>query len=161
MSSIIAWAAARKSYLSPLLFLSSAVVLLLSWHCNPVPASAIFNTAYHADYVGPLEARLARRGISGGVMGVGYGMGSGSSYARFSKLLNLSEEDIEKIRVAGTPYQIGVHDRAIVTISGARGSVITYEEYVARATQLRNLLLAAGFGVLVLAIGILVVRGTD
>jgi hypothetical protein len=161
MLSISGWLAARKSYLSPLLFLSGALVLLLAWLCNPIPVSAISNITLHADYVGPLQAEIGRRGVGGGVVGLGYGIGTGSTYARFSKVLNLGEKDLEEIRAAGTPYQVGIYDRSIVTISGARRYVITYDDYVARATRLRNLFLITGFAILMLASGILIARGTD
>lgn len=157
--SVVGWIVARKPYLVPLLLLSSAVLLIVGWYCNPAPESAIFVTTFHADYVGELEGRLRARGIGGGTMGLGYGMAAGSRYARFSKVLNLSEEDIAKIRASGAPYEIGVHDRAIITVSGQRGAVIDYGEYVARATWLRNLLFLAGVAAFVLAIAIQLARG--
>src|SRR5438067_1295371 len=114
--SIVNRLASAKSWLSPLLILCGAIAVLAGWHSNPAPLSAISNVVIHADYVGPLQARLRARGIGGGTMGLGYGMMAGSRYVVFSKTLDLGDEDIQRIRAAGAPYQVGLHQNAIVTV---------------------------------------------
>jgi len=146
------WLAANKSWVAPLLFLAGAGSLITAWHCHPVAESAISIVTFDAEYVGPLKGVLSARGIGGGEIGLGYGMASSRSYARFSRLLDVSEDDIRKIRAAGRPYQVGMLDRDIVTVSGTGGPIISYDDYAARATRYRDLLLVAGFVVLALAI---------
>src|SRR5262249_18092948 len=137
------WLGADKYWGAALLLLAGAGRLIVARRCHPGPQRAITSATFDAEYVGPLKGVLSARGIgSGGEIGLGYGMASRRTYARFSKLLDVSEDDIRKIRAAGAPYQIGMLDRDIVMVSGARGSVISYEDYAARAARYRDLLLA-------------------
>src|SRR5262245_15444872 len=140
MQSFVNWLASAKSWISPIFLIGGLIAVLTGWYCNPAPPSAISKVTIDADYVGPLEAQLQGRGIGGGTMGVGYGMVAGYRHTLFSKTLNLDEDDIQRIRKAGAPYEVGMHDNAIVTVAGTRGTVISYEEYAARARLSRNLL---------------------
>ncbi|HJY76158.1 MAG TPA: hypothetical protein VKE95_05965 [Burkholderiales bacterium] len=131
---------------------------MLAWQIRPAPATVIVEVACDARYVGPLQAQIAARGIGGGVMGVGDGIQCSSGYAVFSRALNLGERDLERIRASGSPYRVGLHEGSIVTISGTKGSVIAYEDYVARAAETRNRLLFAAIAALLLAAAILFVK---
>ena len=160
------WIAANKFYLTPLLLLTGLLTLLWAYQFQPAPASSLSSAIYAAHYVGPLDLKRAR----GGILHAGYGIGWRTdrrgppggvpyeSFARFSYALSLTEEDIAKVRAAGPPYEVGMHDGVIVTLAGAGGSVISYEDYTARATERRNQLLALGIGLLIVAASTFFVR---
>jgi len=165
MQAIVTWLVNARSWLSPVLFVASAIALLTAWYCKPVPASAIVEGECDCNYIGPLETTIGRRGVGGGTMGAGDGIGiiapganSGSVYGIFAKVLRLSEEDFDSLRKAGAPYKVGVHDRTIVTLVGASGRGIAYQDYAERVLRLRNETLAAGLGMLVLASGLFFLR---
>src|SRR5262245_43679706 len=127
MKPILEWLASAKSWLSPLLCLVAAGALITGWYCTPVPAEAISLTTMYGSSVGEVQTTIGRRGVSGGTMGLGYGIGSGSSILLFSKVLMVTEQDMDKIRAAGGPYEVGVHNGTVLTIAGSKGVVISYD----------------------------------
>jgi hypothetical protein len=156
---VVEWLAAKRSAIGALLIIVSGGSLLIAWQSAPIALTKITSkTIYRVEYVGALEERVGRRLSSAGSRDAGYGIGwfEGSSQGRetylpFSRLLELSEEDVRKIRAAGSPYRIGIHDRTIVTITGDNGNGIPYEEYAARTTKHRNTWLTVAVVFLVLA----------
>jgi len=163
------WVAANKFYLTPVLFLAGLGTVLWAFQFQPAPASAVSTATRDAHYVGRVDLQRSR----GGILHAGYGIGWRSSspgptffpgvrpetYVRFSYALNLTEDDIARVRASGPPYEIGMHEGVVVTIAGGQGSVISYEEYSARATKRRDQLLALGIGLLILALWTFFVRG--
>jgi len=155
----VEWLRARRAAVSGLFVIASGVTLLIALQCAPIAFSGITHrTIYYVGYVGPLEQRVGMRRSSAGTKGVGYGIGwdegrNGGleTYLLFSRLLELTEEEARKIRAAGSPYKVGIHDQTIVTIVGGNGDGIPYEEYAARATRQRNNWLVAAIVLLVLA----------
>jgi hypothetical protein len=165
----VEWLTAKRAAVSGLLIILSGASLLVALLCAPVAFSDITHrTVYQVGYVGPLEQRVGMRRSSAGAREVGYGIGwhQGSSqgletYLLFSRLLELSEEEVRKIGAAGSPYKVGIHDGRIVTIVGDNGDGIPYEEYAARATRQRNNWLAAAVILLVLAASLRLYRGEE
>jgi hypothetical protein len=105
-----------------------------------------------ARYLGPLEAHVRRGGRQPLNLRreAGHGLGyidddriqyvgsPPTKYIVFSGHLDLSDDQLSRIRSAGPNYRITVARGEIIAIAGAGGSVFSEQEYVERVHSLKH-----------------------
>lgn len=169
---ILQWFREYRAYCSIGLLVIAGLILMHRAEMMAPAEKTLTSRDATLKYVGPIEKAISRSGINHGTTKFDAGLGIGIAndidrdelmqklrpvlYLPFASILSVTQEQAGAVEAAGPRLRIGVHLGEVVTLEGAAGPVLSYQAYVGKIEQRRDLWLMEAIVAAAVAVAIYV-----